>query len=262
MASMVPDEIIFHGNDYNPIKFCCAMIFADVSGKCYNPLIFQKNSKHSGVSKIITGFTDLSQKYNKTQGGASKLSYVLNTYIGNMIQEILSHGGDVLKFSGDAFLVMFKVTQSASLNDAINEAIDTSIIIQKSYGEYKTDVDVTLKVKIAISSGDVYFSLIGTEQQSHYIVIGEPIWEVKAGESLCKPGEIIITSKSFDKITKTNYVFELMHDKMYYKLKSFSDSWRFGVNKYSFVNNLMRRSSNSDDYTITGTELYMRELLL
>lgn len=65
-----------------------------------------------------------------------------------MIQEILSHGGDVLKFSGDAFLVMFKVTQSASLNDAINEAIDTSIIIQKSYGEYKTDVGVTLKGKI------------------------------------------------------------------------------------------------------------------
>lgn len=97
---------------------------------------------------------------------------------------------------------------------------------------------------------------------SHYIVIGEPIWEVKAGESLCKPGEIIITSKSFDSITKSDYVFELLHDKMHYKLKSFSDSWRFGVHKYSFVNNLMRRRSNSGDYTITGTELYMRELLM
>lgn len=95
---------------------------------------------------------------------------------------------------------------------------------------------------------------------SHYIVIGEPIWEVKAGESLCKPGEIIITSKSFDSITKSDYVFELMQDKLHYKLKSFSDSWRFGVHKYSFVNNLMRRRSNSGDFTITGTELYMREL--
>lgn len=38
MASMVPDEIIFHGNDYNPIKFRCAMIFADVSGICSKPL--------------------------------------------------------------------------------------------------------------------------------------------------------------------------------------------------------------------------------
>lgn len=147
MASMVPDEIIFHGNDYNPIKFRCAMIFADVSGmwlqtpEIVNIQAFKSNK--------FTGFTDLSQKYNKnSQGGASKLSYVLNTYIGNMIQEILSHGGDVLKFSGDAFLVMFKVTQSASLNDAINEAIDTAIIVQKSYGEYKTDVGVTLKGKI------------------------------------------------------------------------------------------------------------------
>lgn len=209
----------------------------------------------------FTGFTDLSQKYNKrSQGGASKLSYVLNTYIGNMIQEILSHGGDILKFSGDAFLVIFKVTSIASIQDAINEAIDTAIIVQKNYGEYKTDVGVTLRVKIAISSGDVYFSLIGTETISHYIVVGEPIWEVKAGESLCKPGEIIITSKSFETITKTDYISELMHDKMHYKLKSFSDSWRFGVHKYSFVNNLTRKISNSRDFTISGTDLYMREL--
>lgn len=65
-----------------------------------------------------SGFTALSEKLSKAGGrgkGASKLSQVLNLFIGTMIQEILSNGGDVLKFSGDACLVIFKVTKTISM---------------------------------------------------------------------------------------------------------------------------------------------------
>lgn len=109
-----------------------------------------------------------------------------------MVQEILSHGGDILKFSGDAFLVLFKVTQSISLPDATHRAIDTAIIIQRSFGAYETEVGVTLRVKIAISAGEVYFSLIGTERFSHYIVIGQPVWKVKLAERIAEAGDIVV----------------------------------------------------------------------
>lgn len=109
-----------------------------------------------------------------------------------MVQEILSHGGDILKFSGDAFLVLFKETSSVSLQDATHRAIDTAIIIQRSFGAYKTEVGVTLRVKIAISAGEVYFSLIGSEGFSHYVVIGQPVWKVKIAEKVAEPGDIIV----------------------------------------------------------------------
>lgn len=96
------------------------------------------------------GFTDLTEKYTKTGvGGPSKLSETLNSYIGAMVQEILSHNGDVVKFSGDAFIAMWKLQKGMLMRDIATEAMMTACIIQKHFGTYDTDVGVTLKGSIA-----------------------------------------------------------------------------------------------------------------
>ncbi|XP_055544370.1 adenylate cyclase type 10-like isoform X2 [Wyeomyia smithii] len=172
-------------------------------------------------------FTDLSEKFNQPgKGGASKLSQVLNSYIGAMVQEILSHGGDILKFSGDALLVLFKVTSSVSLPDATHRAIDTAIIIQKSFGAYETEVGVTLRVKIAISAGEVHFSLIGTEDFSHYIVIGQPVWKVKIAEKIAEAGDIIVNHLAWNYIHDNEYISEQCDDRVHFRIKGFTSYWR------------------------------------
>lgn len=184
---------------------CIALFITDAILSLFNIVVFIFKMNHcltifyirftsKYVNSIISsGFTDLSEKFNQPgKGGASKLSQVLNSYMGAMVQEILSHGGDILKFSGDAFLVLFKETSSVSMADATHRAIDTAIIIQKSFGAYETEVGVTLRVKIAISAGEVQFSLIGTESFSHYVVIGQPVWKVKIAEKVAEPGDIIV----------------------------------------------------------------------
>ncbi|CAH0695976.1 unnamed protein product [Spodoptera exigua] len=67
-----------------------------------------------------------------------------------MVQEILTHNGDVLKFSGDAFLSMWKKTAKLSMQDVVHNAIDCGLIIQKNYGNFITDVGVVLKVRPAV----------------------------------------------------------------------------------------------------------------
>lgn len=62
-----------------------------------------------------------------------------------MVQEILSHKGDVLKFSGDAFIVMWKVENGRIMRDIASEAIKTACIIQKHFGTFETEIDVILK---------------------------------------------------------------------------------------------------------------------
>lgn len=97
-------------------------------------------------SNYRAGFTDLTEKYTKTGvGGPSKLSEILNSYIGAMVQEILSHNGDVVKFSGDAFIVMWKLQEGMLMRDITMEAMQTACIIQKHFGTYNTDVGVTLR---------------------------------------------------------------------------------------------------------------------
>lgn len=92
------------------------------------------------------GFTELAEKYTKIgKGGPSKLSETLNSYIGAMVQEILYHEGDVLKFSGDAFIVMWKLHKGMMMRDLAVTAMQTACIIQKHFGTYDTEIGVTLK---------------------------------------------------------------------------------------------------------------------
>lgn len=97
------------------------------------------------LKKRHAGFTDLSEKYSKTGGGSSRLTQVLNDYIGGMVQEILSRNGDIFKFSGDAFLALWKITPSLSIPDAIHQALDSALMIQENLGVYRTDVGVIIK---------------------------------------------------------------------------------------------------------------------
>lgn len=114
---MLPDEVIHHPGDYKVRKFEAAVLFADISG-----------------------FTDLSEKYQTFDNGASKLSQVLNFYLGSMVQEILSHGGDIIKYAGDAFLAIFRAENELKMQEAIQQAIDTALIIQKNCSNYRTEV--------------------------------------------------------------------------------------------------------------------------
>lgn len=124
MIPLIPDEVINFPTNYNLRSFGGAVLFADVSG-----------------------FTDLSDKYQNVENGASKLSMVLNFYLGIMVQEILSHNGDVLKYAGDAFLAIFRNDNEITMQTSVHNAIDTAIIIQKNCRNFKTEIGVILNGK-------------------------------------------------------------------------------------------------------------------
>ncbi|KAH1007105.1 hypothetical protein HUJ04_004381 [Dendroctonus ponderosae] len=203
-ASLVPDEVIYHIHDYSRRNFDACLLFGDVSG-----------------------FTDLCEKYNKTgKGGPSKLTQVLNSYIGAMVQEILSHDGDVFKFSGDAFIALWKVTDNLSMKDAVHEAIDCSLVIQKTYGRYQADQDVIIRVKLAISAGNLTFSLLGDMENSYYFVFGPPVLDLKAAESQSFAGDIIITKTAWQHVSPNEYLAEELRDGMHAKIYGVGPNWR------------------------------------
>lgn len=207
MATMLPDEIILHNEKKEMRHYEAAIMIADA-----------------------TGFTDLSDLYQKKgKGGASMLSSVLNKYLGAMVQEILSQGGDVLKFSGDALMVMFKAGTNVSIEDAIHKALDTALIIQKNYGTYQTDVGVVLKIKIAISAGHLSFQVVGTNAYSHYVLAGVPLWECKSVEAIAEPGDVLVSQSGWRRLATTEYVStkKSIGNLIYYKVTGCSDSWRY-----------------------------------
>ncbi|KAL3270905.1 hypothetical protein HHI36_021414 [Cryptolaemus montrouzieri] len=212
-ASLIPDEVIQNVNDYSHKHYNACLLFGDVSG-----------------------FTELTEKYNQAgKGGPSRLTLVLNGYIGALIQEIMSFGGDIFKFSGDAFLSLWKCKdENQIMRDYVHQALDCALVIQKNYGTFKTDVGTYLRVKLAIAAGPVIFTLIGNEKCSHYIVIGKPVMDVKEAENRSHAGEIVVAPSAWYHVNATDYIaIEL--DGIYRKVVGVGPSWRHikDENKYS-----------------------------
>ncbi|CAH2042556.1 unnamed protein product, partial [Iphiclides podalirius] len=206
MASLLPDEIIYKHSDFSVRTYETALMFIDVSG-----------------------FTDICEAYTKAgRGGPSRLTQVLNTYIGAMVQEILTHNGDILKFSGDAFLSMWKKTPSGNMQDVVHNAIDCGLLIQKNYGRYMTDVGVPLKVKVAIAAGVSHFSIIGGGEASlaHYVIVGQPVWDVKTAEYMSSAGDVLTAASAWMYVNETEYYTQPFGDGKHTKVLGIGATWK------------------------------------
>ncbi|XP_044582606.1 adenylate cyclase type 10-like [Cotesia glomerata] len=229
-ASMCPDEILDHYNDYSTREYYTTLMLGDISG-----------------------FTEITEKYTRSgKSGPSKLTETLNSYIGPIVQEILSHHGDVLKFSGDAFIVMWKLQEGMMMRDMATKAMQTACIIQKHFGTYSTDIGVTLKVKLAIASGKINFTSVGDPQQmSHYIITGKPVWDVKHAETLCRGGDILVAPSSWQWANPSDYVFKILPDRHTLILAS-STMWEHSKEDYkdeSCISSLDSDKTNSTETT-------------
>ncbi|XP_053615878.1 adenylate cyclase type 10-like [Plodia interpunctella] len=184
LSTLVPDEILLMDN-FDPgatKRFVGVLLMADVSG-----------------------YTALSEKYNSLKGGTYRLTVTLNTYLGSLTELIYSHGGDIIKFAGDAFLALWKTDKRTFLSHTIHSVIACALVIQHSFSSYETDVKINLKVKLAISAGNLLFSPIGSGIDMNYVIFGLPVIEAKLAESLCSSGEVKLTPAAWGHCYSRNY---------------------------------------------------------
>lgn len=95
----------------------------------------------------ISGFTALCEKYSlASKTGTEQLTKTLNEYMSNLVSELISYDGDILKFAGDAILTMWRVDGLLAMRAAVEHAIRCALSIQSRRGTYETSVGVILKV--------------------------------------------------------------------------------------------------------------------
>ncbi|KOB77184.1 putative soluble adenylyl cyclase [Operophtera brumata] len=192
LSTLVPDEILLIDkfDQSDPKRFVGVLLMADVSG-----------------------YTALSERYNNTgKGGTYRLTVTLNTYLGSLIELIYTHGGDILKFAGDAFLALWKTDKRTFLCHTIHNVIACALLIQHSYSSYETDVKVNLRVKLAISAGNIMFAPIGSGIDMNYVIFGLPVLEAKVAESVCSSGEVKLSKTAWGHCYSRNYDHVIDHD--------------------------------------------------
>lgn len=139
----------------------------------------------------IAGFTSLVEV-----NAVEDVVEVLNRFFETVVPVIFRHGGMLDKFLGDGVMAVFGIPDAKDTDPV--QAIQCAVDIQKSMHALKErliqDGLFPIDAGIGISSGVVLAGNIGTEEQMNYTVIGEPVNLAQRLESICGPGEIVVSS--------------------------------------------------------------------
>jgi len=142
----------------------------------------------------LSGFTKLAETLAaEGAAGPERLSERLNVELGWLIACVRRHGGDVIKFAGDAIVALWPASPS-SLCVAVARACRCGLDIH--------DRRDGLGVRVGIGAGPVIPLALGdAEGRREFVVAGAPLVEMGRAERLAAPGEVVLTGDAWAQIT-------------------------------------------------------------
>lgn len=142
----------------------------------------------------ISGFTPLCEMC-ALQGarGVETLTKYLNDYFGQMINLILNHGGDIVKFAGDALVAIFPTSNVDGLGYCSLLAAQCALAMQEHLHQYKAGENL-LTLHIGIGAGEMAAIVVGgVNNRLEFLIAGNPMDQVAACEASAKPGQVYIS---------------------------------------------------------------------
>lgn len=163
----------------------------------------------------ISGFTPLTERLaQKGPLGVETLARIINEYFGQLIDIVDDHGGDVVKFAGDALIAIWPIAPASDtfFDLAQSEivpvppvtarqwtlrAAECALEIRKRTANHQA-AESKLRLKLALGTGKVTESDIGgVFNRWEFVLVGEPIVEVGIANSQAQAGDIIITQSAW-----------------------------------------------------------------
>ena len=182
LSSHITDKILTNGSDFNTVsqRKLMTVLFSD-----------------------IRGFSDLTDSLEPEE-----IAFLLNDYLSEMIELIHKYEGTLDKIIGDGIMVFFG--DPVPIPDHAQRAVLLAIDMQKKIAELKDkwlSYGYDLNIGIGINTGYMTVGNIGSEFHKDYTVIGKQVNVAARLESMAKPGEILITQRTYSK-AKDIAVFE------------------------------------------------------
>lgn len=160
-------------------------------------LMLNENVEATVAFIDICGFTAISE--NETPDKVVKL---LNSYFDVIVKEIISQGGYVDKFIGDAIMAVFRGEFH------LDRAIEACLAVRNKIDnlpEISDNISYKPKVAIGLNSGEMISGNIGSAslRRLDYTVIGDIVNIAQRLQSSAAPGRILIDETSFNKVKES-----------------------------------------------------------
>eukprot|EP01094_Clydonella_sp_ATCC50884_P020498 TRINITY_DN4269_c0_g1_i7.p1 TRINITY_DN4269_c0_g1~~TRINITY_DN4269_c0_g1_i7.p1 ORF type:complete len:1194 (-),score=265.90 TRINITY_DN4269_c0_g1_i7:206-3700(-) len=148
----------------------------------------------------VSGFTALNERMlRENKGSAAAFEHVsthLNAYFSRLIDECSAHGGDVIKFAGDALIVLFSAAHS-SLELATKRATVCATEIQRKHGKYDSEAfSLTLHIGVACSLLHA-IHVGGVDHHWEYLVIGDCFSQLESAVDAGKSGDVVLSEPAY-----------------------------------------------------------------
>lgn len=186
----------------------------------------------------ISGFSKLSDELSSCHGaeGAELLQQYINSYFAPLIAAVLAHGGDVLKFAGDAFIALWHTPaaerrRSGSRRTAappdpperlaaersaasperlaplVHAAVRCCMSILCSLDEFEVAPGITLRLHAGIGAGMLDSFILGSQSTGfEYLVAGGVVEDMGEATALAPAGCLVISPAAAEALNEPQHL--------------------------------------------------------
>jgi class 3 adenylate cyclase len=148
----------------------------------------------------ISGFTALTERLAGTgPGGVEELTELLNGCFGQLVRLVVDHGGDVVKFAGDALLALWPADED--LAGVTARAASCGLAMQRVLHASELAAGTRLSVRVGVGAGQVSAAHLGGIRGRWEFVVGGPaVAQTCGAEQLGRPGDVVLSAEAVDQV--------------------------------------------------------------
>lgn len=157
---------------------------------------FMESYQAAVLFSDISGFTKLTERLTAgNPGGIVDLAEILDIYIGQLVNIVTEHGGDIVKFAGDALFAVWRASDSHSLAEMVYRATVCGMNIQRQLVNFEVKKGIQVSLRVGIGAGSLsVFQVGGLFDRWEIVFAGPAMNQVNRAGKIANSGEVVISS--------------------------------------------------------------------
>jgi class 3 adenylate cyclase len=145
----------------------------------------------------VRGFTPVAERLDP-----EAVVLLLNEFYNLMIETTFKHDGTLDKFLGDGVMCIFgaPIARPDHAMQAVRTALDMQAGIAELSARFTREGRPPIAVGIGVSAGEVVAGTVGSEDRMEYTAIGDSVNVAARLESIAKPGQVLISQRTFEMV--------------------------------------------------------------
>jgi len=143
----------------------------------------------------LSGFTSRTEELSRLRNGPEQIGRLLNAHLGPLVDIIEAHGGDIVKFAGDAVLVCWEVDQAQDgVRTTVLAAAQCGLEMQAAISRLEEgDPERTMRLRVGLATGPVRVIHLGSQDARRVLLVtGDGVDRATKVGTIAEPGEVRI----------------------------------------------------------------------